>query len=73
MESLFTYILKMVPFSIPGSLDEIRLKFDFEYYVDQKIIIPNQPDFQKYSITTKHRGVIQTIQDSKFCVIKAYR
>ena len=63
----------MAPFSEKGSLDEIRMKYDFEYYVEQKLIIPNQPDSQKYIITKNHKRAIQSIQDHDFSVLEGYR
>lgn len=49
------------------------MKYDFEYYVSQKLIIPNQPDSQKYIITPNHKKAIQMAQDNDFSVLQGYR
>ena len=63
----------MPPFSIPGNVHDVRLKFDFEYYVENRVLIPNRPEPERYIITKKHKESIATIQDHDFSVLEAYR
>lgn len=63
----------MPPFSVPWNVHDVRLKFDFEYYVKCRILIPNRPDPERYIITKKHKEAIGNIQDHDFSVLEAYR
>jgi len=55
------------------SAHELRLKHDFQYYVEQRLHIPGTFGEEKFIISPEHNKAISIIQDNDFSLIEAYR
>lgn len=56
---------------MPLNIHENRLKYDFKYYVENRIFIPYTK--KRYIITPLHENTIKDIMDHPFVIFLAYR